>query len=116
MSSETTLDVIRAWALDGSACDLPEAKRSRMLSLNKDLVFGNGEEGGIVVKARTSAEQSFYLTDDEKSIVIQDLLEDLKVKINIIMRSFSVIIVRPSGSFYCEYRPVRMTLSISNFA
>ena len=80
MSSETSLDVIRAWALDGSACDLPEAKRSRMLSLNKDLVFGNGEEGGIVVKARTSAEQSFYLTDDEKSIVIQDLLEDLKVE------------------------------------
>jgi len=78
MSSETTLDVVRAWALDGSACDLPEAKRSRMLSLNKELVFGNGEEGGIVVKAKTSAEQSFYLTDDEKSIVIQDLLEDLK--------------------------------------
>ena len=42
-------------------------------------MFGAGDEGGVVVKTRTSSEQSFYLTDDEKSIVIQDLLEELKV-------------------------------------
>jgi hypothetical protein len=78
MSSETTIEAVRAWALQGSACDLPAAKQARMLSLHKDLLFGHGEEGGIVVKAKVSAEQSFYLSDDEKSIVVQDLLEDLK--------------------------------------
>ena len=56
-----------------------KGKLTRALSLHKDLVFGAGDEGGVVVKTRTSSEQSFYLTDDEKSIVIQDLLEELKV-------------------------------------
>jgi hypothetical protein len=35
-------------------------------------VFTSGEEGGVIVQPKVQAEQhSFYVSDDEKSIVIQ---------------------------------------------
>ena len=41
-------------------------------------MFSAGEEGGIKVTKKTDSDQSFYVTDDEKAIVIQDILEELK--------------------------------------
>ncbi len=38
-----------------------------------------GSEGGVKVEQKVLAEHSFYVSDDEKSIAVQDLLEDLKV-------------------------------------
>jgi len=74
MDSETLLTVVRAWALS----EIPDSSKSRFLILNKDIAIANGDEGGVKPIARTEAQQSFYVSDDEKSIILQDLLEDLK--------------------------------------
>ena len=43
-----------------------------LLFVFQDLVFTAGDEGGVIVKPKVLAEEhSFYVSDDEKSIVIQ---------------------------------------------
>jgi len=74
MDSDTLLTVVRAWALT----EIPDSCKNRFLILNKDIAIANGDEGGVKPIARTEAQQSFYVSDDEKSIILQDLLEDLK--------------------------------------
>eukprot|EP00088_Acartia_fossae_P066531 TRINITY_DN8255_c0_g1_i2.p1 TRINITY_DN8255_c0_g1~~TRINITY_DN8255_c0_g1_i2.p1 ORF type:complete len:1085 (-),score=304.99 TRINITY_DN8255_c0_g1_i2:578-3832(-) len=74
MDSETALTVVRSWVLG----QVPEARKSRMFLMHKDLTFAHGDEGGIKVVDKTNQEQSFYVSDDEKSIIVQDLLEDIK--------------------------------------
>ena len=43
-------------------------------------MFSPGDEGGVKVEEKVLAEHSFYVSDDEKAIAIQDLLEDLKAR------------------------------------
>ena len=70
----TCLKIIRAFALD----EIPETTQNRVRKVNRDVMFSAGEEGGIKVIKKTDSDQSFYVTDDEKAIVIQDILEELK--------------------------------------
>lgn len=72
----TCLKIIRAFALD----EIPETTQNRVRKVNRDVMFSAGEEGGVKVIRKTDSEQSFYVTDDEKAIVVQDILEDLKDK------------------------------------
>ena len=72
----TSLRILRAFALE----DTPQTTQNRARLLHKDVMLANGDEGGVKVMKKSDSEQSFYLTDDEKSIVIQDLLEELKDK------------------------------------
>lgn len=59
--------VMRSFAL----AEFPDVGKIRMKLFQKDLIFINGEEGGVKVGRRVSSDQSFYISDDEKSIVIQ---------------------------------------------
>ena len=70
----TTLKMLRAVALD----EIPDTTTNRARQLHRDVMFAAGEEGGVQVIKKTDSEQSFYVTDDEKAIVVQDLLEELK--------------------------------------
>merc|ERR1712059_23958 len=71
----TSLGMIRAFALD----ELPTASRqNRAKMLHADVVFVNGEEGGVKVIKKVESDQSFYVSDDERAIVVQDLLDDAK--------------------------------------
>jgi len=72
----TALVVLRAFAMS----EVPEQRKGRMCQLNKDMMFACGEEGGVRVVTKVANSQSFYLSDDEKSIVVQDLMDELKVK------------------------------------
>jgi len=72
----TSLAMIRAFAMD----ELPETTMNRCIKLNTDVTFANGDEGGVKIVRKVDAEQTFYVSDDEKSIVVQDLLEDMKDK------------------------------------
>merc|ERR1719187_177192 len=72
----TTLMVLRAFAFSTK----PEERKNRVRLMNPELTFTNGEEGGVIVVKHNIEGQSFYVTDDEKSIVVQDLLDDLKDK------------------------------------
>lgn len=73
---ETSLKMIRAFSLD----EIPQTTQSRCKMMHNDVIFANGDEGGVKVIKKTDSEQSFYVADDEKAIVVQDLLEDLKDK------------------------------------
>jgi len=70
----TTLLMLRAFALD----EVPVTTQNRTKLMHTDVIFANGDEGGVKIIQKTDSEQSFYVTDDEKSIVVQDLLEELK--------------------------------------
>lgn len=72
----TTLKVLRAFALNES----PDTTHSRVKLMQRDVMFASGEEGGVKVIQKTDSQQSFYVTDDEAAIVIQDLLEEQKDK------------------------------------
>jgi len=72
----TSLLMLRAFALD----EAPETIQNRTKMMHNDVMFANGDEGGVKVIQKTDSEQSFYVTDDEKSIVVQDFLEELKDK------------------------------------
>ena len=63
----TALVVLRAFAMS----EVPEQRKGRMCQLNKDMMFACGEEGGVRVVTKVANSQSFYLSDDEKSIVVQ---------------------------------------------
>jgi len=73
---ETALRIMRAFALD----EVPKTTQNRCKLMHNDVIFANGDEGGVKIIKKTDAEQSFYVADDEKAIVVQDLLEDLKDK------------------------------------
>merc|ERR1719237_576497 len=77
-TTSTALAIIRAFALD----ELPESQPglSRARKMNPDMTFVCGEEGGVTPIRKVDSEQSFYVSDDEKSIVVQDILEELKDK------------------------------------
>ena len=77
-TTSTALAIIRAFALD----ELPESQPglSRARKMNPDVTFVCGEEGGVLPIRKVDSEQSFYVSDDEKSIVVQDILEELKDK------------------------------------
>merc|ERR1711936_1354469 len=77
-TTSTALAIIRAFALD----ELPESQPglSRARKMNPDVTFVCGEEGGVTPIRKVDSEQSFYVSDDEKSIVVQDILEELKDK------------------------------------
>ena len=70
----TSLKILRSLALD----EVPETPQNRVKILHKDVMFSAGDDGGVQVIKKTESGQSFYVTDDEKAIVIQDLLEDMK--------------------------------------
>lgn len=70
----TALMVLRAFAFKS----LPVERKNRIRLMNPNLDFGTGEDGGVKVVKFDLEEQSFYVSDDEKSIVVQDLLEDIK--------------------------------------
>eukprot|EP00091_Calanus_sinicus_P000294 TRINITY_DN10221_c0_g1_i1.p1 TRINITY_DN10221_c0_g1~~TRINITY_DN10221_c0_g1_i1.p1 ORF type:complete len:412 (+),score=124.92 TRINITY_DN10221_c0_g1_i1:213-1448(+) len=72
----TSLLMLRAFALD----EEPITTQKRTKMMHKDVVFANGEEGGVKMIKKVEAGQSFYVTDDEKAIVVQDLLEESKDK------------------------------------
>jgi len=72
----TSLLMLRAFALD----EVPVTTQNRTKLMHNDVVFANGDEGGVKIIKKTDSEQSFYVSDDEKSIVVQDLLEELKDK------------------------------------
>jgi len=72
----TSLVMLRAFALD----EAPVTTQNRTKMMHKDVVFAAGDEGGVKVIKKVEAEQSFYVADDEKAIVVQDLLEELKDK------------------------------------
>jgi len=72
----TSLLMLRAFALD----EAPITTQNRTKMMHKDVVFANGEEGGVKIIKKVEAGQSFYVTDDEKAIVVQDLLEESKDK------------------------------------
>jgi len=73
----TSLAMIRAFALDEMPTDL---RQNRAKMLHADVAFANGEEGGVKVIKKVESEQSFYVSDDERAIVVQDLLEEVKDK------------------------------------
>merc|ERR1712088_1066649 len=77
-TTSTALAIIRAFALD----ELPECQPglSRARKMNPDMTFVCGEEGGVTPIRKVDSAQSFYVSDDEKSIVVQDILEELKDK------------------------------------
>jgi len=70
----TSLKIIRALALD----EIPDTPQNRVRLMHKDVMFSAGDEGGVKVMKKTDSEQSFYVSDDEKAIAIQDILEELK--------------------------------------
>ena len=70
----TTQKVLRAFALN----ELPDTTQSRVKLMQRDVMFASGEEGGVRVIKKTDSQQSFYVTDDEAAIVIQDLTMSLK--------------------------------------
>merc|ERR1719270_1496875 len=70
----TSLKILRSLALD----EVPETPQNRVKILQKDVMFSAGDDGGVQVIKKTDSGQSFYVTDDEKAIVIQGLLEDMK--------------------------------------
>ena len=72
----TTLKVLRAFALN----ELPDTTQSRVKLMQRDVMFASGEEGGVRIIKKTDSQQSFYVSDDEAAIVIQDLLEEQKDK------------------------------------
>ena len=72
----TALAVLRAFALD----ELPTTSMSRTRLLNPDIAFAPGEEGGVRPVRKVDSDQSFYVSDDERAIVVQDLLDSLKDK------------------------------------
>ena len=72
----TTLKVLRAFALN----ECPDTTQSRVKLMQRDVMFASGEEGGVKVIQKTDSQQSFYVTDDEAAIAIQDLLEEQKDK------------------------------------
>jgi len=72
----TSLTMLRAFALD----EVPVTTQNRTKMMHKDVIFAAGDEGGVKVIKKVEAEQSFYVADDEKAIVVQDLLEELKDK------------------------------------
>jgi len=76
VSSETALQTVKAYV----NTEIPTERRNRLKLLNKELIFGPGEEGGVKVLKASEADRSFYVTDDEKAIIIQDVFEDLKDK------------------------------------
>ena len=41
-------------------------------------MFSAGDEGGVKIIKKTDNQLSFYVTDDEKAIVVQDIQEELK--------------------------------------
>ena len=61
--------VIRAFVME----EVPTAtdRQHRLKLLHKDLQFGAGEEGGIQVVEMVNVTKSFYMMDDEKSIIVQ---------------------------------------------
>ena len=77
-TTSTALAIIRAFALD----ELPESQPglSRARKMNPDVTFVCGDEGGVKPIRKVDSDQSFYVSDDEKSIVVQDILEELKDK------------------------------------
>ena len=74
LDKETAVIILRCFAMS----EVPAERVDRMKLLHRDLVMVAGDEGGIKVAKRTDAEESFYVSDDMKSIVLQDFLEDLK--------------------------------------
>ena len=72
----TTLKVLRAFAVN----EAPDTTQTRVRVMQRDVMFSSGEGGGVKVIKMTDSEQSFHVTDDEKAIVIQDLLEEQKDK------------------------------------
>jgi len=72
----TSLLMLRSFALD----EAPITTLNRTKMMHRDVIFSSGDEGGVKVIKKVDSEQSFYVTDDEKAIVIQDLLEELKDK------------------------------------
>ena len=72
----TTLQVLRAFALN----EVPDTTQNRVRVMQRDVMFSSGEGGGVRVIQKTDSQQSFYVDDDEKAIVIQDLLEEQKDK------------------------------------
>merc|ERR1719510_1633386 len=77
-TTSTALAILRAFALD----ELPESQPglSRARKMNPDVTFVAGDEGGVTPIRKVDSAQSFYVSDDEKSIVVQDILEELKDK------------------------------------
>jgi len=73
---ETSLKMIRAFALD----EVPETLQKRAKLPHKDCMFSNGDEGGVKLIRKVDSDQSFYISDDERSIVVQDLLEAVNDK------------------------------------
>lgn len=71
--SATSLSMLRAFALD----ELPVTRQNRAKMMNPDVTFANGEEGGVRIINKMDSEQSFYVSDDERAIVVQDLLSDV---------------------------------------
>jgi hypothetical protein len=74
LDTGTAVTVLRAFVLS----EVPEERKSRMKLLQKDLIFVCGEEGGVKAERRVASDQSFTVLDDEKSIILQDLLDELK--------------------------------------
>lgn len=72
----TALVMIRGFAMD----EVPQTTMNRSVMLNPDIAIVNGEEGGIKIVRKVDSEQTFYVSDDEKSIVVQDILDDMKDK------------------------------------
>jgi len=72
----TSLVMLRAFALD----EAPVTTQNRAKMMHKDVIFAAGDEGGVKIIKKVEAGQSFYVADDEKAIVVQDLLEELKDK------------------------------------
>ena len=70
----TCLMIIRAFVLD----EVPETTQNRVKLMHRDVMFSAGDEGGVKIIKKTDNQQSFYVTDDEKAIVVQDILEELK--------------------------------------
>ena len=71
----TSLMVIRAFAFTSE----PLERRNRVNLMNPEIDFTN-DEGGVAVARHNIEAQSFYVSDDEKSIVVQDLLDEVKDK------------------------------------
>ena len=68
----TCLKIIRAFVLD----EVPETIQNRVRLMHRDAMFSAGDEGGVKIIKKTDNQQSFYVTDDEKAIVVQDILKD----------------------------------------
>jgi len=72
----TSLMVLRAFAFSSR----PVERKNRVGMMNPEVDFVNGDEGGVGVVEHNIEGQSFYVADDERAIVVQDLLEAVKDK------------------------------------